>query len=106
MKLPSLILLVLMIVGGTAASVRWYLQAAPRAEPARALARPASVPTYVTLPMRADPARASRAGWSPGSFGGVASRGSEVPRSDSAIEQPSACSEAAPMGAFAPSDPL
>jgi hypothetical protein len=109
MKLKSLILLVLLIVGGTAASVRWYLQVEPQAKPARAMAGPASLPEYTPLPMRAEPARKASLGLRPGSWDGVASRGSAAARSESALEvapaAPCGASSAVP-GVFAPEDPL
>jgi hypothetical protein len=112
MKLQGLILLVLLIVGGTAASVRWYLQAEPRGGmrniPAQTVARPASSPKSTGLPMRAEPAR--RAGYEPlsSSWEGVASRDSQPSRLEASPEvAPPACNAAgAVLGAFAPADPL
>jgi hypothetical protein len=112
MKLQGLILLVLMIVGGTAATVRWYLQAESRGAlrnvPVQTVARPASSPKSTGLPMRAEPAR--RAGYEPlsSSWEGVASRDSKPTRLEASPElAPPACSEAGEvLGAFAPADPL
>jgi hypothetical protein len=57
MTLRSLSLLVLAILAGTAASVRWYLQADPIQAYPPSLARPAPELEHAPLPMRAEPAR-------------------------------------------------
>ena len=119
MKLQGLILLVLMIVGGTAATVRWYLQAEPhggvRSIPVRTVARPGpSSPKSTGLPIRAEPARPSGYERLSSSWEGVAARDSQSTRLDGSIGfeasrevAPPACSEAgATLGAFAPADPL
>jgi len=118
MKLQGLILLVLMIVGGTAATVRWYLQAesrgAARNVPVQTVARPASSPQSTGLPMRADPARHPAYEPLSSTWEGVASRDSKACRDSkpgrlegSPELAPPACGEgAAALAAFAPADPL
>ena len=112
MKLQGLILLVLMIVGGTAATVRWYLQAGSRGDlrnvPVHTVARPASSPKSTGLPIRAEPARHPAYEPLSSTWEGVASRDSKPARSQASPElAPPACGAAVEvLGAFAPADPL
>lgn len=104
MSLRSLTLLVLAVLLGTAASVRWYLQAdeAPVEVP-EALA-PTPAREHVPLPMWAEPARRPSPAVSTQARPGVASRGQALaaePTPAHPQPQPAAAPEPTP-GAFRP----
>jgi hypothetical protein len=105
MSLRSLTLLVLAVLLGTAASVRWYLQADQAPLQQQEALAPAPVPEHVPLPMWAEPARRPPAAVSTPGRPGVARRGQAL-SSQPAPPPPAASAEPTP-GAFRPPlDPL
>ena len=109
MSLRSLTLLVLGVLLGTAASVRWYLQADAEPLQVQEVLAPAPVREHVPLPMWAEPARRPSPAVSTRVRPGVAQRG-QAPLADPAPPrpqaQPAAGAEPTP-GAFRPPlDPL